>query len=111
MLTQLAIAVTASAALVLGLAPAAIAAPSPMVPASAVPTPHNCLSLDWHRKLPLKQEVIAKNTCGFTLGFRVINRGPGMTEKSPCIAVAPQKKAGWKWTLGRKYIGSELCNP
>ena len=113
--SRVVIATTASAALALGLASTASAAPAPtsFVPAGKVASPNSCLKLDWSDSgfAWRYQSIKATNFCGYTVGFRVVNGGPVSSERSPCIAVAPRATAGWKWTKGRKYRGAENCKP
>jgi len=117
MLARVAIAVMASAALALGLAGTATAAPAAtaLVPAKKLDSPNlpSCVTLDWKESgfAWHNQAVMATNSCGSTVGVRIYNYGHGMSENSGCIAIAPGETSGWKWTKGRKYQYTESCTP
>jgi hypothetical protein len=112
MLTRAVIAATVSAALGIGLASTASAAPW-SASSHTVPSPDSCLTLTWKETgfAWHNQQIMGNNNCGQIVGFDVVN-GEGIAwETSPCIAVAPGQSAGWSWTKGRKYRYSESCNP
>lgn len=56
------------------------------------------------------QTVYAYNTCSYTTGFQVYTNWPGFgTRSEGCVKVAPRTTGGWKWTKGRKFVGTGLC--
>src|SRR4051794_23057837 len=57
------------------------------------------------------QTVYGYNNCSYKTGFRVIDQVPGFAYTyEPCVDVAPYTTGGWKWTKGRKFITTQLCD-